>query len=329
MKSIHELFPPKTYPSFDSPEDFRALWGDVWGLNNDVGKIKKVLMKRPGKEITNTINENDCIYDEEFRSWVHKEKKGYWVSPDKSLPNLEVMQQQHDSLAQILKDEGAEVIYMDTNSNRVSSKVVYVRDVICVAPGGAIISRMAPAMRQGEEKYATKLLSEIEMPLIGSIIGNGLFEGGSLAFINPKVAVAGHSKRGNHEGISQLESILSVLGIELITIPLVGHSIHTDGAFTMIDKDKALVVTDKLPYWFLEKLSDLGIKMIEAEPGERWGINCLAVKPGRVIIAAEAEKTIERMVKEGVDVIPLDYSEVQKNGGGIHCSTNPLIRESI
>ncbi len=29
----------------------------------------------------------------------------------------------------------------------------------------------------------------------------------------------------------------------------------------------------------------------------------------------------------GVEVVPLDYSECQHNGGGIHCSTFPLVRE--
>jgi N-dimethylarginine dimethylaminohydrolase len=30
-----------------------------------------------------------------------------------------------------------------------------------------------------------------------------------------------------------------------------------------------------------------------------------------------------------VEVIPLDFDLVQLNGGGIHCSTMPLIRDSV
>ena len=32
-------------------------------------------------------------------------------------------------------------------------------------------------------------------------------------------------------------------------------------------------------------------------------------------------------VDHGIEVVPIDYSECQKNGGGIHCSTAPLIRD--
>lgn len=329
MKLIHELFEPNIISSEDQEHQI-TVWGNTWGTNNDVGQIKKVLMKRPGKEITNIINESSCIYEEEYGAWVHKEKKGYWVSPDGSLPDLEKMQDQHDHLAEVLKKEGAEVIYLKADGDEMEySKCVYVRDLISVIPGGAVLSRMAPANRQGEEKFAVKTLADLGMPIAGSIIGKGVFEGGSFGFLNPRLAFAGHSKRGNSEGILQLKAILEVLGIDLTTIPLVGHSLHTDSAFTMVDTDKAVLISEKLPYWFLEKIRELGIEGIEVEPEERWAVNCLAVKPGKVIVAAEAKRSIERMVKKGLEVIPIDYTEIQKNGGGIHCSTNPLVRESI
>lgn len=330
MKLVHELFPPNITPAHD-PSYVKSIWGETWGINNDVGRIKKVLMKRPGKEITNIINKDDCFYDENYGSWIHKEKKGYWISPDRSLPDLERMQDQHDQLAQILRNEGAEVVYIDDADGEGAElcKTVNVRDLICVTPGGAILNRMAPAMRQGEERLALKTLAKIGMPINGSIIGNGVFEGGSFGFLNPGLAFAGHSKRGNREAIQQLENILKTQDIELVTIPLVGHSLHTDSAFTMVDVDKAVLIQDRLPYWFLERLEELGIKGIQVEQEERWAVNCLAIKPGKVIVAAEAKRAIERMDQAGLEVIPLDYSEVQKNGGGIHCTTNPLIREPI
>ena len=37
--------------------------------------------------------------------------------------------------------------------------------------------------------------------------------------------------------------------------------------------------------------------------------------------------TAERLVDHGVEVVPIDYSESQNNGGGIHCPTAPLIRD--
>lgn len=315
MGNVKELIP-----------SISSTWDPSWGANSEVAQIKKVLLKRPSKEMK-MINDQDCVYMEEYMAWVHKEHKGYWVSEDGSLPNIELMQQQSDNLAKILQAEGAEVIYLESGDTL--SKAVNVRDTLCVTPGGAILCNLAPAMRKGEIRYVTKLLGDLGMPISGSIIGDGLFEGGSFTFLTPTLALAGLSKRGNQAGINQLQSILKAQGIDLLTIPLVGHSLHTDSAFVMVDYDKALVITDRLPYYFLEEMDRLGIKGIEVAPGERWALNSLAVRPGRVIIAAESVRTMERLQAVGVDVIPLDYSEIQKNGGGLHCSTNPLSREFI
>ena len=54
----------------------------------------------------------------------------------------------------------------------------------------------------------------------------------------------------------------------------------------------------------------------------------LAVRPGKVLLAINnGDGTAERLVDHGVEVVPIDYGECQKNGGGIHCSTAPLVRE--
>ena len=57
------------------------------------------------------------------------------------------------------------------------------------------------------------------------------------------------------------------------------------------------------------------------------GINCLAISPGRVLTYDDAPWTAERLAKENIEVIPLNYKECRKKGGGIHCGTLPLIRE--
>jgi N-dimethylarginine dimethylaminohydrolase len=39
--------------------------------------------------------------------------------------------------------------------------------------------------------------------------------------------------------------------------------------------------------------------------------------------------TAERLERRGVEVLRIPYGEIQKNGGGIHCSTMELVRDDV
>ena len=58
-------------------------------------------------------------------------------------------------------------------------------------------------------------------------------------------------------------------------------------------------------------------------------MNCLAVRPGRVVMSRTSPRTVEQLSKAGVDVIALDYEQVYRGGGGVHCSTAPLVRDRV
>ena len=78
---------------------------------------------------------------------------------------------------------------------------------------------------------------------------------------------------------------------------------------------------------FLDELKALGIEAIHCWPDEGHAVNCLAVRPGKVLISEGCPWTVERLNQRGVETVEIDYSEIRKNGGGIHCSTLPLIRD--
>ncbi len=110
-------------------------------------------------------------------------------------------------------------------------------------------------------------------------------------------------------------------------MPLSGYTIHIDLHLAMVDVDKALVDVPGLPFWFLEELRTRGIEAIAADPDEAWGLNALCLAPGRVLMAAEAPRTAERLTRRGLDVVTVPYGEIHKNGGGVHCSTMELVRD--
>ena len=106
-----------------------------------------------------------------------------------------------------------------------------------------------------------------------------------------------------------------------------GWSIHLDGHFAMVDVETALIDPLGLPWWFLDRLRALGIETLICPPGEEWAINSLCVRPGRVIMNDTCPRARELLESRGIDVIAIPYDEVQKAGGGIHCSTMELRRD--
>ena len=64
-------------------------------ITSEIGKLKTVLLHRPGKELENLIPDylTDLLFDD--------------------IPYLEVAQKEHDAFAQTLRDHGVEVLYLD------------------------------------------------------------------------------------------------------------------------------------------------------------------------------------------------------------------------
>ena len=108
------------------------------------------------------------------------------------------------------------------------------------------------------------------------------------------------------------------------------YYIHLDEAFVPVDKDKILVSTFILPHWFLNMLKERGYQLIETDREDPLLTNnCIALEPGKVLFSSQGVRTRKNLEKAGVEIIPVDISEINKLGGGIHCSTLPLLRDSI
>jgi N-dimethylarginine dimethylaminohydrolase len=329
MTSIYnqtiKLFGSQPEPGFESQQQQTAVWGRQWGCDNDVGQIRLCLMHRPGDEM-NIID--PAMRIDEIGSFGDREKGWYFQSD--VIPDWDEFRAQHDALVQLLRDEGVEVVFLD-DVEEDGIKSVYTRDSSIAIKGGALVTRLARSIRRGEEAHVSKTLAGLGMPILRTLHGTALMEGGSFAWLNSKTAVIARSICVNDEGCDQVEQVLNAQGAELLRIDMAGYDIHIDGALTMIDVDLAIVDPDLLPYGFLRKLDELGVRTIEIdEHDDPWIVNCLAVSPGRIImppgISSKTEAALQRLNQE---VIEIDYDKIQLNGGGIHCSTCPLIRDSV
>ena len=302
-----------------------SSWGAVWGVDNDVGRIRSILMHTPGPEMsvvdaTKRLPEIGSIGDP---------KVGWYFQSD-TPPDIALMQSQHAAFVAKLQAEGVEVHFMDGDAG-IRLKQCYTRDPFIMVKGGAIVCRMGARIRRGEELAVTRTLARIGVPILRTISGSGVMEGGSFAWLNDKTCAIGVGVRVNREGALQVREVLARQGVELLIVDLPGYDIHLDVSFLMIDRDLALLDPQGLPFSFLEELSARGIRVIEIDPADDpWIVNSLAIAPGRVIMAEGASnRTLDRLGAAGVTVMTQPFAAMHKNGGGLHCSTTPLRRDAV
>jgi N-dimethylarginine dimethylaminohydrolase len=255
-------------------------------------------------------------------------KHWYWIG--KTPPDLALMQKQHDALVKALKAEGVEVALLDRAAPG-RMKQIFTRDSCIGVEGGAIVTRLARRVRRGEERPIQEALAKIGCPILHTVHGAGIFEGGGFAMLNDKTAVASVSIACNEEGVRQIEFVLNTQGITLLKVHVPGYRIHIDGMFMMVDVDTCIINPNELPYWFLEKLKEMKFRTIELPPDDSpFSLNCLAVRPGRVLMhTGITPRLADRLHKAKIDVVHVDYGAVELGGGGIHCSTCPLIRDPV
>ena len=302
-------------------EELEQVWGARWGASDEVGVLRRVFVRRPGDEL---LAVRADAWDERMGALVDPGGRWYWT--DRNPPDMDKVREQHRGLVDALLAEDV-VVDVAEPLGEGFVKAIYTRDPMITVPGGAIVGRMGVRMRRGEEPQVTRELAALGIPILGTITGTGTLEGGSFTKLRPGLAAFGTSIRCNHEAARQLRTLLELIGVELIVVPIAGYSIHIDLHFAMVDRDRALVDPTGLPYDFLLKLRELGIETIEAAAGEEWGLNLLCLRPGRVLMAEGSPRSADLLSRAGIEVTTVPYDEIQKNGGGVHCSTMELVRD--
>jgi N-dimethylarginine dimethylaminohydrolase len=324
---VLERILPKAKPVFEDEDMQERVWDRRWGVYNDVGAMKMVLLHRPGDELKVM---SDDKYDPEIEALIDDHEQWYFRS-DKG-PDLAKMQAEHDGLVTVYREHGVDVQFVDCAPRNPNG--MFLRDDGIVVKGGFIVCRMGPVGvphgtgRRGEEAYVTRKVASLGMPILHTVHGAGLMEGGSFCLIDERHAAIGTSYRQNAEGVDQVHNVLKHQGIELIEVPLVGHSLHIDGCMVMISHKKALIDITRLPFWFIDKLHELDVEPVHLDPrDDHIAINCIALSPTKVLMNDRGKYTGDTLDKMGFGVIQIPYDECHKHGGSIHCSSLPLIRE--
>lgn len=319
---FHEILGPEPEPAFLDAGELTSNWGQKWGAADEVSTLRTVLMRRPNPGLARI---DESRWDAELGVLLDPDKNWYWT--DRTPPDLDLLHAQYDQYVATLQAEGVEVVFAP-ELPETFTKSIYTRDPLITVPGGAVITRLAPRMRRGEEQSITATVAAAGVPVLGTLTGTAIAEGGSFIKLNRDTAVFGTSIRCNREGLEQIRRFVEPVGVSVIEATMPGYLIHIDGALVMLDHDLAMVNSSYLPYPFIEQLAQLGIETVEVPDGEDWAVNSLTLAPRRVVVAEHLTKTADLLnSRYDVDIVTVPYSEISKNGGSLHCSTMELRRD--
>lgn len=290
-------------------DELGGVWGD-WGVDSETGRLRAVLLRRPGPELDG-IADFDAA---QLRSDVR---------PD-------VARAQHDALAEAYRSSGVDV-HLVERARGDRPNAMFVRDLVLMTPEGAIVARPASTVRAGEERQIAETLAALGVPILMSVRGRGTFEGADVLWVDASLAILAEGLRTNREGADQVERLLRDLGVDVVRVGLPSGAMHLDGCLALLDRDLAAIWPNRTPLRAVQALRERGFRIVEVdderEAFDEMALNGVCLAPGHFLMPAGA--TAMRRVYEDADVRveTVDVSELIRAGGAIHCLTGVLKRD--
>ncbi len=250
-----------------------------------------------------------------------------------SRPDLDAAQREHDALADLLRNAGAEVVSHDEPQPD-RADAIFVFDPALITDRGAIMLKMGKALRRGEEAAMARRFEALGIPITTALHGEAQAEGGDLLWLDRHTLAVGLGFRTNAEGLRQLREALEIEGISVIGVELPCFSgpdacLHLLSLLSLVDHDLAVVYPPWLSVPFWQLLQRRGIQVIEvpAEEFATMGTNVLALAPRRCLMLEGNPVTKRRLEEAGCEVLTYRGQEISlKAEGGPTCLTRPLLR---
>ena len=163
-----------------------------YGCRSMVGKIKSILLKHPREAF---------ISEENIRTqW---RELNYAGEPDYKKALAE-----YEEFVDLLKKEIPDIHFLP-RSEKTGLDSIYVHDPVLMTEKGAILCNMGKEQRKGEPKAIGDFFRELDIPILGSITGEGKLEGGDVVLMNEHTMAVGLGFRTNEDGIRQVKELTS------------------------------------------------------------------------------------------------------------------------
>ena len=338
---IYEKWHPQVLNDFE--DELERWWGRRWKANTTIGRLRMILLHRPGKEFLSIGKPTP---------WPpHDSTLGAWRMSWR--PDLDELIEHHENLKKAYEDEGVEVLIRkpDPNDPPYQVKAIYTDDVCHPAVYGQIILRMYDHLRRGEEVPTFQTLAEVGCPVVGMIMGKGMAEGGSIGWLDEKhVMVAVHRYRANtpdndvwranDSGHRQFARIVKTQDpeVDVRVLPGFGGRLGVSH-YRMIDRHTSVQDPSRLPKSLVNWMkSEMDWKFIvppdEAKDytdrGRLRGPNTgVVLEPMKILIPTGWPRGTKWLESIGVEVVEAECSNLvpPRDSGSIHCAAGSIIRD--
>jgi len=311
----------------DFLDELEAIWGERWGAQG-IGRLRKVAMTTP-LEV-----EVLPLYEQEPAFFLYGGR----------LPDLGKMREQHAALQEAYRRLGIEVLSFDYPETPRSPYGVMKRAVSAAAGfvinGGAIIAREAAPFWRGRSRYVSQYLQSIGCPILYTVHGKGVCEGGAFTRMADDLIVAMLSTDCNRDGLEQVRPVLERAGYRIWVAhspgplhefhPEIPGWMHSDMWIAPLDHDLALVYPPWCDFETIRYLRSIGYRLLEAPRVEQESVtpaNLITIEPRLVVMPGPAPNTRALLERAGVEVIEVEYDEVILYGGAVRCTTMQLVRD--
>lgn len=211
---------------------------------------------------------------------------------------------QHHQYRRLLESLGCELVNLPADDRY--PDCVFIEDTAIVLDDLAVVTRPGAESRRGETRVVADALAKYR-PLV-HIEAPATIDGGDVLVLDERIYV-GLSERTNEAAIGQLRFHTRR---EVIPVRVEG-CLHLKTGVTRVSRDTLLINRDCVDASPFE-----GWKFIDVDPSEPFGGNALLL--GEVAIyPSELTRTLARLVSHGLDVRPVDQSELAKAEGGVTC----------
>jgi dimethylargininase len=216
-------------------------------------------------------------------------------------------QQQHLDYQSALSSLGCEVVVIPAPPGLADS--VFIEDTALVLDDIAVMLRPGVASRQPEVAGVADVLRQYK-PL-KTIEPPGTIDGGDLLRVGNTI-FAGLSTRSNQSGIQQLRDIVADFGMTVETVETT-KCLHLKSAVSEVAPGTLLINTD-----WISSSAFKDFELIPVDKEETHAANALRIGKD-LIYPSSFPRTMDALVSRGIDVLPVDLTELQKAEGAVTC----------